>query len=141
MTRTSSSQPSSLNPEQTHLFLSQVLPMNDSEYQVSFGVRGDRRAHMYASSAMEEAPIYQFAHYDASLGDTIQQRQRREWGIQSIPSFHPSSSALASMIEPSRISPTKDESSPTCYPTPESLCDDDGHSYLPVVPPDTHRGE
>lgn len=85
----------------------------------------------YVYSVAEES-IYLCAQNGVSLGDMVQQRQRREWGIGFVPSFHPSSSALASMMEQSWLPP-----SPTifslystpCYPTPESLFYDD---YSPM---------
>ena len=104
-------------------------------------VREDRAAHTHVCLVSEEEAIYLCAQNGASLGDVIQQRQRRQWGIDFIPSFHPSSSALAPMMEQSLLSPSPalfSVPSLACYPTPESLfCDDSlSHNYLPDVLPD-----
>ncbi|KIM37720.1 hypothetical protein M413DRAFT_30655 [Hebeloma cylindrosporum] len=81
--------------------------------------------------------------YAASIGDMVHQRQRRKWGVEFIPPFYPSSSALAAMMTPFWLSPSPDAlMAPLNYPTPESLCSDAGddgspiHTYLPDVLPD-----
>ena len=57
----------------------------------------------------------------------IQQRQRRQWGVEFIPSSHPSSSALAPMMEQFWLPSSPGALSvPSLlnYPTPESLFSD-----------------
>ena len=82
-----------------------------------------------------EEPGYLCAQNGAALGDMIQQRQRRQWGVEFIPSCHPSSSALAPMMEqfwlpssPGALSVP----SPLNYPTPESLFSDADNGDSPI---------
>ena len=95
--------------------------------------------HVY--SVAGEEPIYLCAQHGAELADMIQQRQRRELGVEFIPSFDPRSSELAPMMEqvwlPSSSDALSVPSPIDYYPTPESLfsdADNDDsliHSVLP----------
>ena len=83
--------------------------------------------------------MYLSAQDGALLADNVQQQQRQQWGVEFIPPFHPSSSALAPAMEQFQwfwLSPSASANAdsvskgPSCYPTPESLSDSPTHDDL-----------
>ena len=94
-------------------------------------------AHTHIYPVLGEESVYLPAQDGALLADNAQQQQRRQWGVESIPPFHPSSSALAPVMEQFQwfwFSPSANAGSvppgPSCYPSPESLSDSPTHNDL-----------